>query len=113
MLDEWAISRKEKACNMDCLCMPKLTIFNREFLRVQNRQKAQLRPNTEIRHNYVQSLIEQGVFTDLRQNKVCKVVSGILLIVKFVETDGLQMHDVPDVECLDPIVFSTCFEAER
>jgi len=92
--------------------MPQLTVLNSEFLRVQHRQKAQLRPNTKIRHNYVQSLIEQSIFTDLRQYKIRKVVSGIRPIIKFVETDGLQVHDVPDVECLDPIVFGACFQAQ-
>lgn len=105
VLNEGAVGGQEKARDVDGFRVPQFAVFNRELLRVEDGQETQLCPNAKVRHDDVQRFVQQCVLADLREHKVREVVCGERPVVEFVETDCLQVHDISDIESLNPIVF--------
>jgi len=58
VLDERTVVGQKVGGYVDRLCVPNLTVLQTELLGTQSRQEAQLRPDAEVRYNYVQGLVK-------------------------------------------------------
>ena len=105
VLRQGTLARQQVAGQMDCLRVPHLAVLERELRRLQHGKEPQLRPDTEVSHHSIQCLVEQSVFPDFRLNETREASCFVgRTIVEFVKAEGLQVHNVSDVEGGDPVL---------
>lgn len=107
--------------------MPDFTVLVGILVGVEHGQEPQLSSDAEVGDDYVKDLVEKLIFGDLISEVLLVGIcnkSGLVIVVvlellgdlgqlqtELVETESLQVHDIPYVEREDPVVLIEILEA--